>query len=161
MAAQARWVAFCDCDASMNPAELPALAEPVLLGSADLVLGRRRPTSWRAWAPHARLANWLLARRLRRLTAVPVHDLGPMRVASRQGLLDLGLSDRRSGYPLEMFLKAARAGWRIIEQPVAYFPRSGASKVTGTIGGTWYAVRDMSAQLAAARAATVRPSVGE
>ncbi|MGH3545115.1 MAG: glycosyltransferase family 2 protein [Mycobacteriales bacterium] len=158
-AATARWVAFCDCDASMDPAQLPELAQPVLSGRADLVLGRRRPTSWRSWPLHARVANTVLARRLRKLTGVAVHDLGPMRVAGRQALLDLDLSDRRSGYPLEMFLKAARAGWRIVEQPIAYSPRSGASKVTGTLMGTWHAVRDMSAQLAAARAAATTPPI--
>lgn len=161
LAAQAPWVAFCDCDASMSPAELPALAQPVLDGSADLVLGRRCPTSWLAWPPHARLANRILARRLRQLTGVWVHDLGPMRVANRQALLDLDLSDRRNGYPLEMVLKAAHAGWRIIERPVAYSPRSGASKVTGTVKGTWHAVQDMSAQLATARATATAPSVVE
>ncbi|HEX3732169.1 MAG TPA: glycosyltransferase family 2 protein, partial [Mycobacteriales bacterium] len=147
VAAAADWVAFCDCDASMDPAQLPELAEPVLSGEFDLMLGRRRPTGWRSWPPHARLANKVLARRLRQLTGVPVHDLGPMRITSRNALLDLGLSDRRSGYPLEMFLKAARKGWRIGELPIRYTPRTGASKVTGTIRGTWHAVRDMSALL--------------
>ncbi len=74
-----------------------------------------------------------------------------MRAARRDGLLSLGLEDRRSGYPLEMFLKASLDNWRIVEIPVPYAPRTGKSKVTGTVRGTITAVRDMSAQLRAAK----------
>jgi hypothetical protein len=80
---------------------------------------------------------------------VALHDLGPMRAASRAALLDLGLSDRRFGYPLEMVLRAAQAGWQIGEVPVPYRPRAGKSKVTGTVRGTLRTVRDMRKVLAA------------
>jgi len=143
-AATAPWVAFCDADASMDPSDLVALAAPVLAGDADLVLGRRRPTTRGAWPLHARLANLVLARLMRRASGVALHDLGPMRVASREGLLSLGLVDRRSGYPLEMVLRGSQAGWRIVELDAPYAPRVGRSKVTGTIRGTWVAVKDMS-----------------
>lgn len=142
-AASAGVVCFCDCDGSLDLAELPSVALPVLGGRADLVLGRRRPCSARAWPPHARMANWLLARRIRRATGVTLRDLGPMRAAGRQRLLALGLRDRRFGYPLEMVLAAARAGWRIAETDVSYQPRTGRSKVTGTLAGTLRAVHDM------------------
>jgi glycosyltransferase A (GT-A) superfamily protein (DUF2064 family) len=72
-----------------------------------------------------------------------------MRAASRERLLGLGLGDRRSGYPLEMVLSASAAGMRLAETPVAYRPRAGRSKVTGTLRGTRQAVRDMSTILAA------------
>ena len=143
-AATAPWVAFCDADASMDPGDLVALAAPVLAGDAELVLGRRRPTTRGAWPLHARLANLVLARLMRRASGVALHDLGPMRVASREGLLGLGLVDRRSGYPLEMVLRGSQAGWRIVELDAPYAPRVGRSKVTGTIRGTWVAVKDMS-----------------
>lgn len=146
-AATAPVVCFCDCDASLNPALLTAVAAPVLEGSADLVLGRRRPVSWGAWPLHARLANLELARLIRRRTGVRLHDLGPMRAARREELLGLGLTDRRSGYPLEMLVGAADAGWRVRELDVPYAPRTGRSKVTGTWRGTWNAVRDMRAVL--------------
>ncbi len=150
LAATADYVAFCDCDGSMDPAALPRLLAPVLAGTADLVLGRRRPER-RSWPVHARFANLVLAWRLRRLTGERVRDLGPMRVARRADLLSLELADRRSGYPLEMFLKASQRHWRIRELPITYSPRTGRSKVTGTLRGTMTAVRDMSAQLKAAR----------
>lgn len=153
LASTAEYVAFCDCDGSLDPAQLPALFAPVMDGSADLVLGSRQPQRG-SWPAHARVANVVLAWRLRRLTGERVTDLGPMRAARRVQLLSLALEDRRSGYPLEMFLKASLGGWRILELPVPYAPRTGKSKVTGTLLGTITAVRDMSAQLKAAAAAT-------
>jgi hypothetical protein len=120
----------------------------VLDGTADLVLGRRRPTTVGAWPAHARLANIELARLIRRRTGLHLHDLGPMRAARRECLLCLNLTDRRSGYPLQMVVRAADAGWRVTETDVPYQPRTGRSKVTGTWRGTWQAVRDMRAVLA-------------
>jgi hypothetical protein len=70
-----------------------------------------------------------------------------MRAARREPLLELNIRDRRFGWPLEMVLRAAAAGWRIEEVDVAYLPRAGKSKVTGTVRGTLRAVRDMSAVL--------------
>lgn len=149
LAATAPIVAFCDADASMDPADLPLVVDPVIAGVADLVLGRRRPTSRRAWPWHARGANIALALLMRRATGLPLHDLGPMRAAHRERLLALALQDRRSGYPLEMLLKAVDAGWRVLEVDTPYSPRVGRSKVTGTVRGTWTAVNDMSALLRA------------
>jgi len=139
-------VCFMDCDSSLDPAELESVAEPVLSGRSDLCMGTRMADPG-AWPVHARLANRFLALELRRRTGVRLRDLGPMRAARRQALVDLGIEDRRSGWPLEMVLRAANAGWTITEVPVAYRARSGRSKVTGTIGGTLRAVRDMSAVL--------------
>src|SRR2546430_4081799 len=147
-AASAELVCFLDADGSFDPAQLPRVVAPVRDGRARLVLGRRRPTSRRAWPLHARAGNAVLAARLRPAAGVPVHDLGPMRAAPRRALLDLGLTDRRFGYPLEMVVKAARAGWRITEVDVDYAPRTGRSKVTGTVRGTLRTIADMSRVLA-------------
>lgn len=146
-AATAPVVAFCDADGSFDLGQLPLVTGPVLDGTADMVLGSRRPSTRGAWPPHARLANRVLAFELRRRTGVALTDLGPMRAASREALLALGLVDRRSGWPLEMVLKAAAAGWRLSEVEVAYAPRIGRSKVTGTVRGTARAVRDMAGAL--------------
>jgi glycosyltransferase involved in cell wall biosynthesis len=147
-AASAELVAFCDCDASIDPSEVVRMAEPIWRGEADLVVGRRRPVSWRAWPLHARIANRGLARLTRRRTGVGLTDLGPIRVARREALLALSVRDRRCGYPLETVVRAAEAGWRIRQQEVAYWPRAGESKVTGTVRGTWRAAADMWAVLA-------------
>ncbi|MBC2902023.1 glycosyltransferase [Streptomyces cupreus] len=143
-AATAEVVCFCDCDASLDPSDLVPFVDRVRSGEADLVLGRRRPRGRGAWPAHARAGNLALSRLLRRRTGLRLHDLGPLRAARREPLLALGLTDRRSGYPLQMVVRAADAGWRIAEYDVPYRPRTGASKVTGTWRGTWQAVRDMS-----------------
>jgi glycosyltransferase involved in cell wall biosynthesis len=147
-AASAEIVAFCDADASLDPAELMRVVGPVVAQEADLMLGARTATSWRAWPPHARLANAYLAHRLRASIGTPLTDLGPMRACRRQALVDLGVVDRRFGWPLEMVLRAGAAGWRIGEVPVTYRPRVGRSKVTGTVKGTARAIGDMRAVLA-------------
>jgi glycosyltransferase involved in cell wall biosynthesis len=147
LAASSDIVCVMDADASFDPGDLPSVADPVRAGEADLVLGRRRPTQ-AAWPLHARIGNQVLAAQLRRRVGVPLRDLGPMRAARREALLALPMSDRRFGYPLEMVVRAAEAGWRITETDVPYYPRTGKSKVTGTVGGTVRTVRDMRRVLA-------------
>jgi glycosyltransferase involved in cell wall biosynthesis len=145
-AARADVVCFMDGDGSLDPAELPRVASPVARGEADLVLGARRPDAG-AWPWPARAANRALAFELGRRTGLRLHDLGPMRAARRSELLALGIADRRFGWPLEMVVRAQRAGWRIGEVPVGYRSRTGRSKVTGTVGGFVRTVRDMAAVL--------------
>jgi glycosyltransferase involved in cell wall biosynthesis len=144
-AARSEVVCFMDCDGSFDPRELGRVTDPVVSGNADLVLGARRRAPGAAWPAHARLANAALAWELRRRTGAHVTDLGPMRAARRESLLALGIRDRRFGWPLEMVLRAAAAGWRIEEVPVSYLARKGRSKVTGTVRGSLRAVRDMAA----------------
>ncbi|MDP9404845.1 MAG: glycosyltransferase family 2 protein [Actinomycetota bacterium] len=145
-ASSAGVVCFMDADASLDPAELAAVAAPVIAGTADLVLGARRPERG-AWPAHARLANRALALELRRRSGAVLTDLGPMRAARRRPLVELGIDDRRFGWPLEMVLRAAAAGWRIEEVPVRYRARTGRSKVTGTLRGTIRTARDMATVL--------------
>jgi len=139
-------VCFMDCDGSLDPRELPTVAAPVIGGETELVLGRRQSSAG-AWPLHARVANFVLCAELARRTGIHLRDLGPMRAAPRARLVDLALTDRRSGWPLEMVLRAHAAGWRLAEVPVAYLPRSGRSKVTGTVRGTLQAVHDMASVL--------------
>ncbi|WP_327090272.1 hypothetical protein OIE66_06515 [Nonomuraea sp. NBC_01738] len=120
-------------------------------------MGARRPTTTGAWPWHARLANRVLARELRRRTGANLSDLGPMRAARRAHLIGLDLADRRCGYPLEMVLLAAAAGWRIEETAVDYLPRAGRSKVTGTVRGTFRAIADMRRVLAESNRVRSRP----
>jgi len=149
LACTADIVCFADADGSLDLAELPRLVAPLLAGTADLVLGRRRPVSRAAWPLHARIGNALLTRRLSRRIGHRLHDLGPMRAARRLDLLSLDLTDRRFGYPLEMVTVAAARGWRLHEVDVTYRPRAAGShsKVTGTLLGTVRTVHDMAAVL--------------
>lgn len=140
-------VCFMDGDGSLDPEYLPAVTDPVVQGAADLVMGRRKAQPG-AWPIHARLANRALAWELRRRGGVGLRDLGPMRAMRRAALLELGMQDRRFGWPLEMVIKAQAAGWRIAEVDVPYQERAGRSKVTGTLRGTVRTVRDMTRILA-------------
>ena len=146
-AAEAEVVCFMDCDGSLDPADLPEVV--ALLDHADLALGARQAARG-AWPLHARIANRVLAFELRRRTGVALEDIGPMRAARRRRLLDLDLRDRRSGWPLEMVVKAVAAGWSVVDTPVPYAEREGRSKVTGTVRGTIQTIGDMGAILRAA-----------
>jgi dTDP-L-rhamnose 4-epimerase len=145
LAARAEVVCFMDCDGTLDPAELPALVAPLEAG-ADLAIGARQAEPG-AFPLHAMVANRVLVRELRRRTGIGLRDLGPMRATRRQPLLELGMRDRRSGWPLEMVVRAAAANWDIAERSVPYRQRAGRSKVTGTVRGTLQAVSDMSAIL--------------
>src|SRR5204862_405867 len=83
-----------------------------------------------------RLANAALARELRRRLAVPIHDCGPVRAARRSILLGLDLHDRRSGYPVETLVRAARAGLRVRQVDVAYLPQRGRPSAADRDGHT-------------------------
>jgi glycosyltransferase involved in cell wall biosynthesis len=135
-------VCFMDCDGSLDPRDLPRVSIPVSAGDADLLVGARAAEPG-AWPFHARVANRLLAFEIRRRWGISVIDIGPMRAAPRGALLGLGITDRRSGWPLEMLTRAIEAGWRVAQVPVSFRARSGSSKVTGTLGGTLRAIGDM------------------
>jgi glycosyltransferase involved in cell wall biosynthesis len=135
-------VAVIDADGSLDPADLPELVGELDRG-ADMAIGRRRPRNGVRWPWHARLGTAAVCWRLRTRHGLPVHDIAPMRVARRDALLLLGVNDRRSGYPLELLVRAAAAGWRVVERDVAYGPRTaGKSKVSGSVRGSLIAARD-------------------
>ena len=120
------------------------LAAQVIVIAKEPVPGRVKTRLTPPFTPHAAafLAQAALADTLAAVAATPV----------TRHVLALDLRDRRFGYPLEMVLRAAAAGWRIHEAPVRYYPRTGKSKVTGTVGGTVKAVRDMRRILASCAA---------
>jgi glycosyltransferase involved in cell wall biosynthesis len=144
-AATADIVCVLDADGSLDPAELAQLVALVDSRAADLAVGRRIPVGRGAWPWHARLGNALVARLIRRRGA-PVHDIAPVRAVRRADLLALDVRDRAFGYPLELLTRAAAAGWRIVERPVSYRPRTPgtSSKVSGSVRGSLRAARDMA-----------------
>jgi glycosyltransferase involved in cell wall biosynthesis len=135
-------VAVVDADGSLDPALLPVLVDELERG-ADMAIGRRRPLPGLRWPWHARLGTAAVCWRLRTRYGLPVHDIAPMRVARRDPLLALGITDRRTGYPVELMVRAAKAGWTVVEQDVPYGPRTGGkSKVSGSLRGSIHAGLD-------------------
>lgn len=141
-AAQTPIVAVLDGDGSLDPADLPRMVDELERG-ADMVIGRRRPVPGLRWPWHARLGTAAVCWRLRQRHGLAVHDIAPMRVTRREALLGLGVVDRRSGYPLELLIRAAEADWRVVEVDVDYGPRTGGvSKVSGSVRGSAIAAYD-------------------
>ena len=135
---RAEALVFLDGDYSSDPAEMPALLEPLRADRADLVLGSRLLGNRRApMLPHQRFGNWLTAVIMRRLYSLRVTDLSPYRAIRADLLMALNMREMTYGYPTEMIVKAARRRSRIIEVPVSHHPRlAGRSKVSGTLRGS-------------------------
>jgi len=148
-AASTDLIAVMDGDGSFDPADLVPLLEDVRTGRATMAVGRRRPVGRGTWPWHARLGNRVVVALLRRRGGFPLHDIAPIRVCGRQDLLDLGIEDRRFGYPVELMQRAVRAGWKIEERDVGYHPRAVGtrSKVSGSVIGTVRTARDFLAVL--------------
>lgn len=132
---------FLDGDHSDYPEQMEELTAPILEGSADLVIGSRlRGTRERnALPPHSVFGNWLASHLLRLLYGQRVTDLGPFRAVRAEALHALGMQDRGYGWTVEMQIKAARTGLRVVEVPVNYRRRIGRSKITGSLRASLHA----------------------
>ncbi|HKW33924.1 MAG TPA: glycosyltransferase family 2 protein [Candidatus Acidoferrum sp.] len=131
-------VVFLDGDYSDRPSELPMVLAPIVEGRADITLGSRlsemRNPGALPW--HQSFGNRLAAGLIRLLYGVKVSDLGPFRACRADVLHALALEEATYGWAVEMILKGAIAGFRIVEVPVSYYPRIGKSKIGGTLKGT-------------------------
>jgi glycosyltransferase involved in cell wall biosynthesis len=131
-------VVFLDGDYSDRPSELPILLAPILEGRADVTVGSRfganRNSGALPW--HAAFGNRLAASLIRILYGLKITDLGPFRAGRADVLRALALEEATYGWAVEMILKSALAGFRIVEVPVSYHPRIGKSKISGTLKGT-------------------------
>lgn len=137
-------VVFLDGDYSDRPSELPLLLAPIADGRAEIVIGSRlvgaRTPGALPW--HALFGNWLAAGLIRSLYGVKISDLGPFRAARADALRAVELEETTYGWAVELILKGAIHGFRIVEVPVSYHPRIGQSKISGTLrgtmGATWF-----------------------
>jgi glycosyltransferase involved in cell wall biosynthesis len=131
-------VVFLDGDYSDRPSELPILLEPIIQGDADITLGSRlgqhRISAALPW--HQTFGNRLAAGLIRLLYGLAITDLGPFRAGRADVLRSLGLEETTYGWAVEMILKGALNGFRVVEVPVSYYPRIGKSKIGGTVKGT-------------------------
>jgi len=131
-------VVFLDGDYSDRPVELPRLLAPISEGRADITLGSRLtgPRMPGALPWHAAFGNRLAAGLISLLFGQRITDLGPFRAARADVLRVLTLEETTYGWAVEMILKGALRGFRIVEVPVSYHSRIGKSKISGTISGT-------------------------
>ena len=126
---------FLDADGSQRPEEIPLVLDPVLTGRADLVLGARQLVGRHPM--HAAAGTRLVARFVAWRWRVPITDFGPLRAVRVDLLRRLDMQDRAFGWPVEMVVKAAVLGVRILEVPVSHTARlAGRSKISGTLLGT-------------------------
>lgn len=137
-------VVFLDGDYSDRPAELPVLLSPIVEGRADITIGSRlrgqripRALPW-----HQVFGNRLAASLIRLLYGLDISDLGPFRAGRADVLHALELEETTYGWAVEMILKGALKGFRVVEVPVSYYPRIGKSKISGTlkgmVGAAWF-----------------------
>jgi glycosyltransferase involved in cell wall biosynthesis len=137
-------VVFLDGDYSDRPAELPLLLAPIAEGRADITIGSRIASSRMSGALpwHALFGNWLAASLITNLYELEISDLGPFRAARADALRAVELEETTYGWAVELILKGAICGLRIVEVPVSYHPRIGKSKISGTfrgtLGATWF-----------------------
>jgi glycosyltransferase involved in cell wall biosynthesis len=131
-------VVFLDGDYSDRPSELPMLLQPIAEGRAEITIGSRlhghRSAAALPW--HQVFGNRLAAGLIRLLYGVKITDLGPFRAGRADVLRSLSLAETTYGWPPEMIIKGALAGFRVVEVPVSYHPRIGKSKIGGTLKGT-------------------------
>jgi len=137
-------VVFLDGDYSDRPAELPLLLAPIAEGRADISIGSRLagPRTPGALPWHSVFGNWLAASLITSLYGVKISDLGPFRAARADALHAVELEETTYGWAVELILKGAKQGFRVVEVPVSYHPRIGKSKITGTfkgsVGAAWF-----------------------
>jgi glycosyltransferase involved in cell wall biosynthesis len=131
-------VVFLDGDYSDRPSELPILLAPIIEDRADITLGSRlgKQSIPGALPWHSVFGNRLAASLIRILYGLKISDLGPFRAGRADVLRALALEETTYGWAVEMILKGALAGFRVVEVPVSYHPRIGKSKISGTVKGT-------------------------
>ena len=131
-------VVFLDGDYSDRPSELPIILAPIIEDRADIVLGSRlsHKSNSGALPWHQSFGNRLAAGLIRLLYGVRISDLGPFRAARADVVRALALKEETYGWAVEMILKGALAGFRVVEVPVSYHLRIGKSKISGTLKGT-------------------------
>ena len=132
-------VVFLDGDGSDVPAFMPRLVDPIEHGTHDFVIGSRTRGKREVGSMNSqqllsgRIAGWILGL----LYGVHYTDMCPFRAVRRDALEKLGMREETYGWNLEMQMKAARGGLRILEIPVDHRRRTGGeSKVSGTLRGT-------------------------
>jgi glycosyltransferase involved in cell wall biosynthesis len=132
-------VVFMDGDGADDPAAIAAMIAPIRAGTCDFVIASRargeREAGSMAW--HQIAAGLIAGRLTKLLYGVRYTDMCAFRAIRRETLLALGMRERTYGWNLEMQMRVARAGLRVLELPVGYRRRlGGQSKVAGSLRGS-------------------------
>jgi glycosyltransferase involved in cell wall biosynthesis len=132
-------ILFLDGDGADRADLADMLVAPIRAGTHDFVIGSRvrgvREPGSMSWHQvlAGRLAGWLMSA----LYGVRYSDMCAFRAISRESLARLDMRETGYGWNIEMQMKAARAGLRILEIPVPYRRRAGGnSKVAGSVSGS-------------------------
>jgi len=130
-------VVVLDADHSDYAEDLDDILAPIIAGDADMVCGSRvQRAAVGALPPQVRYGNALSVFLIRRLHGFDYRDMGPFRALRWEALQGLEMCDPTYGWNAEMQVKAVQRGLRVVEVPVRYRPRTGRSKISGTIKGT-------------------------
>ncbi|MEO0809922.1 MAG: glycosyltransferase family 2 protein [Pseudomonadota bacterium] len=131
-------VVFLDGDRSDYPEDMHLLVEPILTGTADMVIGSRAMGTREpgALTPQQRFGNWLATFLIHVFWGTRYTDLGPFRAIRWASLEALSMADRNYGWTVEMQIKAIEQGLRVHEVPARYRRGIGQSKVSGTVKGS-------------------------
>jgi glycosyltransferase involved in cell wall biosynthesis len=131
-------VVFLDGDYSDHAEDMAELVDPIVAGTADMVLGSRVLGERESGSlmPQQRFGNWLATSLIRLIWRQRYTDLGPFRAIRASSLAALGMSDRTYGWTVEMQIRAAECELAVQEVPARYRRRIGVSKVSGTVKGT-------------------------
>jgi glycosyltransferase involved in cell wall biosynthesis len=135
-------VVFIDGDGSDCPEFMRHLVDPIAAGKFDFVIGSRTRGKRESGSMNFQqvLSGRIVGALLRLLFGVRYSDMCPFRAIRRDALAKLNMCEETYGWNLEMQMKAARAGLRILEIPVNHRRRTGGeSKVSGTLRGTFVA----------------------
>ncbi|MGE3537676.1 MAG: glycosyltransferase family 2 protein [Candidatus Tectimicrobiota bacterium] len=137
-ACRADILVFLDGDASDDPAEIARVLQPILDGQAEVVLGSRTTGQGdqSGLTPQQRVGNFVVTRLVRLLYGIALTDIGPFRAITTAAFQTLGMEHKTYGWPVEMVVKAAKKGYRIVEVPVSCHKRIGRSKIAGTVKGS-------------------------
>lgn len=132
---------FVDGDLADYPDRMDTIVDPIAEDDAEFVIGSRvlGGAETGSLTSTQRFGNWLACRLIRLFWGVRHTDLGPFRAITRTALERLDMRDTDFGWTVEMQVKAAQHGMRVIEVPVPYRKRIGTSKISGTIKGTFAA----------------------
>jgi glycosyltransferase involved in cell wall biosynthesis len=135
-------VVFLDGDGSDCPEFMNQLVEPIFAGKYDFVIGSRTRGHRETGSMNFQqiVSGRIAGAILRFLYGVRYTDMCPFRAIRRDALTRLAMREQTYGWNLEMQMRAARVGLRILEVPVDYRCRTGGqSKVSGTLRGTFVA----------------------